>query len=134
MRKFGHAAEPWTTWSILANIEADTGNAVAAAEARAKAIACYRAYRRDGGENHYRDGRVSFEVTQYLANGDPTAAASHLQQLAADPDYASMLPFIRALQAIVAGSRDGSLADAPNLRYTMAAEILLLIETLDITG
>jgi hypothetical protein len=41
------------------------------------------------------------------------------------------LPFVRALQAIVGGSRDRALADAPGLDYTMAAEILLLIETLE---
>ncbi|MEI2772745.1 MAG: hypothetical protein V9G98_19080 [Candidatus Competibacter sp.] len=49
---FGHAAEPWKTWAILADIETDAGNPAAAAEAKAKAIACYLAYRRDGGENH----------------------------------------------------------------------------------
>jgi len=31
----------------------------------------------------------------------------------------------------VAGSRDRSLADAPDLNYSMAAEILFLIETLE---
>jgi hypothetical protein len=39
-----------------------------------------------------------------------------------------------ALQAIVAGSRDRTLADAPDLTYTMAAEILFLIETLEKQG
>jgi hypothetical protein len=43
-------------------------------------------------------------------------------------------PFIQALQAIVAGSRDRTLADAPDLNYTMAAEILFLIETLEKRG
>jgi hypothetical protein len=42
-------------------------------------------------------------------------------------------PFIQALQAIVDGSRDRTLADAPDLDYTMAAEILFLIETLEKT-
>jgi hypothetical protein len=70
-------------------------------------------------------------VTQSLLAGDPAQAASLLQQLAANPDVAWLLPFIRALQAIVAGSRDRTLADAPELHYTMAAEILFLIETLE---
>jgi hypothetical protein len=61
----------------------------------------------------------------------PPAASSFLQQLAATPDVPAWLrPFIQALQAIVNGSRDRSLADAPDLHYGMAAEILLLIETL----
>ena len=66
--QFGHAAEPWKTWDILADIETDAGNATAAAEAKGKAIACYLAYRRDGGENHdpIRAGSV-LDVTQSLA-------------------------------------------------------------------
>ncbi|NQT12341.1 MAG: tetratricopeptide repeat protein, partial [Planctomycetes bacterium] len=50
--QFGHAGEPWMSWDILAKIEADTQNPTAAAEATRKAVACYLAYRRDGGENH----------------------------------------------------------------------------------
>jgi tetratricopeptide (TPR) repeat protein len=132
--QFGHVVEPWTSWNILANIETDAGNSPATAEANGKAIACYLAYRRDGGENHNSDGRIALAVTQSLLAGDPAQAASLLQQLAADPDAAWLLTFIRALQAIVAGRRDRSLADAPDLRPTMAAEILLLIETLEKAG
>jgi len=129
--QFGHASEPWTSWSILADIETDAGNPTAAAEAQRKAIACYLAYRRDGGENHNAAGRICLAVTQSLLAGDAPTAESQLQQLAADPNVTSLLPFSRALQAIVAGSRDRSLADAPDLHYTMAAEILFLIETLE---
>jgi tetratricopeptide (TPR) repeat protein len=130
--QFGHASEPWKTWSILANIETDAGNPVAAAEAKAKAIACYLAYRRDGGENHDAEGRIALAVTQSLLANDPAQAASLLQQLAADPDVPSHArTFIRALQAIVAGRRDRALAAAPDLDYGMATEILFLIETLE---
>jgi hypothetical protein len=44
---------------------------------------------------------------------------------------APLRPFIHALQAILAGSRDRNLANAPDLDYAMAAEIILLIETLE---
>ena len=84
--QFGHASEPWKSWAILADIETDAGNPAAAAEAKRKAIACYLAYRRDGGENHDAEGRISLAVTQSLLAGDPAAAASLLQQLAADPE------------------------------------------------
>ncbi len=87
--QFGHASEPWTGWAVLAAIETYTGNDAAAAEAKGKAIACYLAYRRDGGENHNPAGRISLAVTQALRDGDQ-----------------------------------------PELDYTMAAEILLLIETM----
>jgi hypothetical protein len=56
--------------------------------------------------------------------------ATLLQQRATDPEAAWLHPFIGALQAVVAGSRDPALADQPELDYTMAAEILLLIESL----
>lgn len=129
--QFSHAAEPWIDWATLAYIETDAGNPAAAAEAKGKAIACYLAYRRDGGENHDAPGRIALAVTQSLLAGAPAQAASLLQQLAARPDAAWLLPFIRALQTIVAGRRDRSLADAPDLTYDMAAEIHFLIETLE---
>ncbi|NTU41779.1 MAG: tetratricopeptide repeat protein, partial [Nitrospirales bacterium] len=128
--QFGHASEPWTTWGILSDIEMDEENPTAAAEAKQKAISCYLTYRRDGGEKHYPDGRICLAVTQSLLAGNPPAAATLLQQLAADPKFDKLLPFIQTLQAIVSGSRDRSLADDPELDYTMAAEILFLIETL----
>ena len=133
--QFGHASEPWKTWAILADIETDAGNPTAAAEAKRKAIECYLAYRRDGGENHNADGRICLAVTEPLLAGDPAAAASLLQQVAADPKLPAWLrPFIQALQAIVAGSRDRTLADAPDLHYTMAAEILFLLDELEKAG
>jgi tetratricopeptide (TPR) repeat protein len=129
--QFGHAGEPWKAQITLADIETDAGNAAAAAEAKRKAIQCYLAYRRDGGENQYADGRISLAVTQALLAGDAAAAASFLQELAARPEATgSIRTFIQALQAIVAGSRNPTLADAPDLDHTMAAEILWLLETL----
>jgi tetratricopeptide (TPR) repeat protein len=130
----GHAAEPWKTWNILADIETDAGNASAAAEAKRKAIECYLAYRRDGGESHSGAGRLIFNVTEKLRGGGPAAAASVLQEQAARYEAAGFGGFIQALQAIVAGSRDRTLADAPELNYSMAAEILFLIETLEKQG
>lgn len=130
--RFGHTTEPWKSWAIIAGIETDAGNPTAAAEAKRKAIERYLAYRRDGGENHSDDGRICLAVTRPLLADDLAAAVCFLQQLAADPDPLNQAQtFIQVLQAIVAGSRDRALADAPDLHYTMAAEILFLIETLE---
>jgi len=130
--RLGHAGSIWNTWAILNEIEAADGKPIAAAEAKRKAIQHYLAYRRDGGENHYPDGRICLAITQALLTGDPATAASLLQQLDADPLLrAPLRRFVEALQAIVAGSRDRTLADAPDIDHTMAAEILLLIETLE---
>jgi tetratricopeptide (TPR) repeat protein len=128
--QFGHASQPWMSWRILTDIETDASNTAAAAEAKGKAIASYLAYRRDGGENHYPAGRISLAVTQALRSGLSAQVATLLQQRATDPEAAWLHPFIGALQAVVAGSRDPALADQPELDYTMAAEILLLIESL----
>jgi tetratricopeptide (TPR) repeat protein len=134
-QQFGHATQPWRSWNILADIETDEGNATAAAQAKNKALECFLSYRRDGGENPSRAGRLVFDMTERLRAGGPAAAASFLQQLAAAPELpAPLRTFIHALQAILAGSRDRNLANAPDLDYSMAAEIILLIETLEKPG
>jgi tetratricopeptide (TPR) repeat protein len=128
----GHEVEPWKFWSILTNIEIAAGNSAAAADARHQAINAFLAYRRDGGENQSGSGRLALAVRQLLASGgDPAEAASSLQQFAADPRAAGMLPFLTTLQAITAGSRDRSLAEDPALDFDEAAEVLLLIEALE---
>ena len=133
--QFGHTCEPWKSWAILARIETDADNLVAADEATRRAVSCYLAYRHDGGENHNPEGRISLDVTQLLLADDNATAISLLQQLATDsdtPGYAGT--YIRALQVIVEGSRDRTLADSPDLDYQMAAEIIFLIETLEKHG
>jgi tetratricopeptide (TPR) repeat protein len=128
---FGHAAEPWKTWHTLANIETAAGNSAAAADARDQAIGAFLASRRDGGENQSGQGRLALAVRQSLASGDLAEAASLLQQHAADPAWEEGLPFLTALQAITAGSRDRCLAEVPGLYYQEAAEVLLFIEALE---
>jgi tetratricopeptide (TPR) repeat protein len=130
-KPFGHAAEPWTTWANLANIETAAGNPSAADDARRQAIGAFLAYRRDGGENQSGSGRLALAIREALASGDSAEAASFLQQLATDPVWAEHLPFLTALQAITAGSRDRCLAEDPGLSYDQAAEVLLLIEALE---
>jgi tetratricopeptide (TPR) repeat protein len=132
--QFGHASQPWSTWAVLADIETDSGNHAAAAEARRRAIECYLAYHRDGGENHDVSGRICLSVAKALVAGDPAAAASLLKEVASDPDATRLATFIQALQAIVAGSRERSLADSPDFHPTQAAEIIFLLETLEKAG
>jgi tetratricopeptide (TPR) repeat protein len=129
---FGNATEPWKFWAIYSIIEMAAGNRAAAMETKRKGIAYYLDYRRDGGENHNPIGRLSLAVTQSLLANDAVTAASFLQQLAEGPNATgSLVSYVRALQAIVAGSRDRSIADDPDLDFGMAAEILFLIETLE---
>ncbi len=129
--QFGHAAQPWIMWSILANIETAADNHAAAAEAKRKAIACFLSYRRDGGENHTAPGRIALAASQSLLASGQSQAAFLLQEQLPRFEAAGFSSFIRVLQAIVAGSLDRTLADAPDLTYDMAAEILFLIEQLE---
>lgn len=130
---FGNAASIWTSWDVLSNIETEAGNFDAAKVAKQKAIACYLAYRRDGGENHNLVGQISLNLTKYLLAGNNTSDAVLSYQLpeGQDPNSDGFQTYIQALQAIVDGSRVPGLADDPNLHYMMAAEILLMIETLE---
>jgi len=131
----GHATEPWTSWRILADIETDAEDFAAAAEAKQKSIQCYVAYRRDGGENDSGSGRLVLDMTKALRAGGTAVAAEFLAELAADPRATGpFCTFIQALQAVVKGSRDRRLANAPDLDFTMAAEVLFLIETLERRG
>ena len=129
--QFGHAAEPWKTWNILANIETAANQPHAAAAAKSKALACYLAYRRDGGENHNAEGRIALAVIEALQAADPAAALALIQEGLDHPQLPDELrPFLHALHAIATGSRDPQLAAAPDMHYRCAAEILLLLETL----
>ena len=129
--QFGHAASPWNAWAILSDIETAAGNLKAAQAAKDNALASYLAYRRDGGENHYRNGRIALAVKTDMLAGDQTVLAK-LQATLNDPDLGDDLrPFILVLIAIANGSRERSLAD--NLDCFSAAEILLLLDALETT-
>jgi hypothetical protein len=117
--------------ALLADIEIDAGNPTAAIDAKRKAIECYLAYRLDGGEDHSDPGRLCLSVTERLLACKMAEAASLLQEEKASYEASGFDGFIQALQAIVAGGRDRTLADAPDMYYRHAVEILFLIETLE---
>jgi tetratricopeptide (TPR) repeat protein len=120
--QFPNTSQLWSSWGLLATIETEVGNAREAANAHRKAVECYVEYRRRGGKNPSTEGLISHAVTEHLLAGDSAAAKSYLQENANDPELPSHArTFISALQAIVAGSRDRSLAEAPDLHFGMAA-------------
>ncbi|HEY6176123.1 MAG TPA: tetratricopeptide repeat protein [Kofleriaceae bacterium] len=129
---FGHVAEPWKTWGILADIEVAAGNAGPAAQAKAHARAAYVAYRRDGGENHDVDGRIASAVTAGLLAGHTAGVLAVLDRELASSSLADWLrPFVIALRTVAAGNRDRSLADIAGLHYRSAAELLIVIDRLE---
>ena len=119
-KPFGHAAQPWKTYSILHNLERAVGAPAAAAEARQEAIQLYLSYRRDGGENLNQSRQLYDAVRQALADGNAEQAAAELATLAGKRDLPAYLqPLIPALQAILAGNRDPALADDRVVQYKM---------------
>jgi hypothetical protein len=126
-KPFGHVAEPWKACSILSNIEHESGNEPAIRRARDQAIQAYLSYRRAGGASQTPVGEFCTLVLQ-----DSSAAAEQLASLQQETDLPARLrAMIPVLQAVVAGSRDVHLTEDPNLGYNDAAELLLLMESLD---
>ena len=129
--QLGHAVESWKTWSVLAELEAESGNTEAAKAARNKAITKYLSYRCDGGENQDPPGRLVAHVINTLHTEGQDAVLSFLQRLGAETKSAILVRFVRAVEAVVAGNRDRAIVDDPNLDYGMVVELLLLMEALE---
>jgi len=134
-KPYGHAAEPWKTCKILSDLEHAEGHEEAAARARDQAIQLYLAYRRDGGENHEPGGRLCHAFRQALEDNQAEAMAAQLAELLNTPGIPSYLKaLVSKLQALLSGSRDPGLAADPDLWFTDAAEILLLLEEIGSVG
>ncbi|HMZ45060.1 MAG TPA: tetratricopeptide repeat protein, partial [Anaerolineales bacterium] len=130
-KPFGHAAEPWTSFSILQQIEEVTGNPAAARAAWAQARDAYLAYRRQGGYAQGEEGQLVDQLLGMIQQGQSGEVMQFLEQApeAADtPDWIKVLA--PKILAILQGSRDKSLGDDPALYYADAAEVLFLIERL----
>ncbi|MCP4620717.1 MAG: tetratricopeptide repeat protein, partial [Bradyrhizobium sp.] len=123
-QKYGHTAEPWKTWIILHNLEKAEGNPEAAAQARARGVAAYLAYRRDGGENQEHDAELCAAVHQAIQQGGNAELERQLDELAQQDDWKVFIP---KLKAVLHGSRDSALADDPALMFRNAAELMLLL-------
>jgi tetratricopeptide (TPR) repeat protein len=131
-RPFGHAAEPWKTFSILSEIEHAASRPEAESAARRRAIEAYLAYRRDGGENQSGRGWLFEGLLTAVAEGREGAFSQSLGELWASPEDQALFEALRtALRAILAGSRDLALADDLALHYGDAVEIRLLLERLE---
>ena len=131
----GASAEPWKSFEILRRIERAAGNADAAEAARRRAIESYGEYRRSGGVEKSIGGRLCFFVAQAVAGGEVEEARKALNRIRERPDlpdnyHAAFLP---ALEALLAGDRDPTLADDPRLHYADAAELRLLLARLAAT-
>jgi tetratricopeptide (TPR) repeat protein len=131
IKPFGHASEPWKTWSTLENLERATGHAEAAHAARQQAIQSYLAYRRAGGVSQSNRAQLFALVVQAIQQNDLREARQLLSQLASRPDAPAFVKTLVAkLQALLAGDRNPALAADPELDNRDAAELQLLLEAL----
>jgi tetratricopeptide (TPR) repeat protein len=132
-RPYGAAAEPWTTWNLLYKLEQATGNAQAATDAWQQAVQYYRAYRRAGGENHAPGARLCDQIAHAIRQGDTTEVAQFLAQAAVAANTPAWLQaMLPKLHAILHGDRNPALTSDPALDYNDAAELLLLLERLEV--
>ena len=129
-QSYGHAAQPWTTWNILSQLEQATGNREAATQARQKALESYLVYRRDGGYGTTVGAELCAAVAEAITQG----AESELGQQLADLSGENLAPQVKALitmiQDVLRGVRDPAMADNPEIDARDAAELLLLLEAL----
>ena len=130
-KPYGHAAEPWKTFSILHALERAVGNDSAAEAARTRAMELFLAYRRDGGENHNPGGRLALGVGEALARGETAEVGRELAEVLAIPELPEQFQaLVPIFQQILDGSRDPALASDPRLFFMDAVEVRLLLESL----
>jgi len=127
---YGHAAEPWKTWSILEELERATGQAEAAQAARRRAIEAYLAYRRAGGVSQSNQARYFALVTQAIQEKTEESAARELNDRLTPEQPPFFVALVRQLQRVLGGERDPALAEEPELDYGNAVELRLLVEGL----
>ncbi|HBL26449.1 MAG TPA: hypothetical protein DD490_06410, partial [Acidobacteria bacterium] len=125
---YGHAAEPWKTWSILEKLERATGQAEAAQAARRRASEAYLAYRRAGGVSQSNQDGYFAGVAQAIQEKAEERAARELTELMEPGDPPQFTALVRQLLRVLGGERDPALAEEPELYYRDAAELRLLVE------
>jgi len=130
LEPYGHATEPWKAWSLLEDLERATGHAEAAQAARQQAIETYLAYRRAGGVSQNNLFQLIEGVAKAIQQNGEAKAAQQLNQLLEPDDPPHFTALIRQLQAVLAGDRNPALAADPELHYSNAAELQLLLEAL----
>lgn len=127
---YGHAAELWKTWHILHDLEQVSGNAEAAARARARAVESYLAYRRDGGQSMTGGAQLCAVAAQAIEQGETAELEQRLTELSGKDVAPPVRPLLAKVQAVLRGERDGALAADPELNYRDAVELQLLLEAL----
>ncbi|MBF0098789.1 MAG: tetratricopeptide repeat protein [Magnetococcales bacterium] len=127
----GDTAKLWKSWYVLQKLEQVTGHPEEAEKARQQAMHSFLTYRRQGGENHEASAQLCAVIGHAIQEGDTAQISAALAESAQQPNLPKhLIPLLAALQKILAGSRDLTLADDPALDYDDACELILLLEAL----
>jgi tetratricopeptide (TPR) repeat protein len=129
---FGHAAQPWTAFGILYDLETAAGNSEAACQAWQKAFDAYLGYRRNRGYGKSGSARVTAMFKEGIKSGNISKLQELLKQ-AKEADLAVAADkklFLAKLEKVLEGNRDLSLAMDIGLHYMNAVELYLLLEGL----
>lgn len=127
---YGHAAELWKSWDILHDLEQASGNAEAAARARAWAVESYLAYRRAGGQSMSGGAQLCAAAAQAIGQGETVELEQRLTELSGKDVAPPVKVLLAKVKAILRGERDSALAADPELNYDGAVELQLLLEAL----
>jgi tetratricopeptide (TPR) repeat protein len=128
----GHASESWKAWSVLEGLERSTGRAEGARAARSKAIEAYLAYRHAGGVSQSPAAQLFAQAAQALQQGSDAEMQQQLIALLEPNDPQHFTALVRQLQAVLSGNRNSALAEDLELDYANAAELQLLLESLQL--
>lgn len=123
---YGHAPQPWASWSILADVERAAGDPEAAAKARARSRTLYRAYRRDGGEPTDGLARTIAAAGQAAAAGIGERILAQLPEVETSPKWVQ--PVVAAARTLAAGRWDPAVVDDPRIMAFLAEELALAAE------
>lgn len=131
-QQFGHAAEPWKTWSILSELHAGNDNPEGAGKARQQAIETYVSYRVDGGQNNEGDGQLCAMVLQAIQTDSDSDVRKLLGQLAENDAWKTeeQQALIKVLTQFLDGERNLALLENTALNYRHVAELMLLQDRL----
>ncbi|HRI61079.1 MAG TPA: CHAT domain-containing protein [Saprospiraceae bacterium] len=132
--QFGHVAETWKIWELLARLELAENNSVATVEARQKASRTYATYRQDGGESQSTREQLFAAAYQAILVGETGLLLEQLSTFDLSQTDTQFNVLYHLITTILHGNRDIALAEDSELYYMDAVELRLLLEQLNREG
>jgi tetratricopeptide (TPR) repeat protein len=132
-RQFTNASRLWLSLGILYDIETATGNSEAAQMAWHQARDTYLTYRQQGGYAQSGGGRLVTKLLELIEQKRTDEIGPLFNQLMDNSNSPKSLKhLIQAIRTVLYYTYDVTLADNMELHYTDAAELLFLINQLQV--